>query len=447
MEKSANETVIIVHGTWAAPDPVERRWYQPIDERPCGEPFTARLDAALAASALADYVAKLRTEGWHCHIVAHSHGGNVLAETLPRIMTALESKKPQAKLVTLGTPFLDTMSPILERTKTRLKLLQVVSWIGFASLMALALYFLHLTLSDPTSQYITVEFLFGFAGVFLLAILFGRMRRRTIDNASQPQPKLLAIGSPYDEAWQILHHLGRMENPIAIESNVLVYLFSSLRSAISQGKTVARIHGAKSFRDLGIFSRLAVVSVYLLGLAAAFVAFALSGWIPFLYTFATLAPLLFVLILVFTAFFGETFFSAFLSPYRWCFRQAGSLASIFPALATYGVRYSGWSVLLKMIMGLESYRFKIPVIEQQPGYVTYEDMPAGAQLRALDRRNAWIAGHLGDITQTFSKLAVTAADVTSLLKAVEKDQTLVHAAYYTDEECIARIADWIAREG
>jgi hypothetical protein len=43
-----------------------------------------------------------------------------------------------------------------------------------------------------------------------------------------------------------------------------------------------------------------------------------------------------------------------------------------------------------------------------------------------------------------SKLAVTTADLTSLLRTVEEDQTPVHAAYYTDDECIARIADWIA---
>jgi hypothetical protein len=43
-------------------------------------------------------------------------------------------------------------------------------------------------------------------------------------------------------------------------------------------------------------------------------------------------------------------------------------------------------------------------------------------------------------------LAVTSADITSLLQTIEEDQTLVHAAYYTDEECIARIADWIAAE-
>jgi len=31
-----------------------------------------------------------------------------------------------------------------------------------------------------------------------------------------------------------------------------------------------------------------------------------------------------------------------------------------------------------------------------------------------------------------------------LLDKIEADQTLVHAACYTDDECIARIADWIA---
>jgi hypothetical protein len=37
--------------------------------------------------------------------------------------------------------------------------------------------------------------------------------------------------------------------------------------------------------------------------------------------------------------------------------------------------------------------------------------------------------------------------MTSLLRTIEEDQTLVHAAYYTDDECIARIADWIAGRG
>ena len=71
-------------------------------------------------------------------------------------------------------------------------------------------------------------------------------------------------------------------------------------------------------------------------------------------------------------------------------------------------------------------------------------MPAGAQEHALAKRGAWIDRHLDNIAQTFSKLIVTSADITMLQHAIEADETLVHAAYYTDDECIARIADWIA---
>ena len=100
-------------------------------------------------------------------------------------------------------------------------------------------------------------------------------------------------------------------------------------------------------------------------------------------------------------------------------------------------------------MGLEGFRFAIPLIDQVPRNVSekftkYEDLPTGAEQRAMEKRRAWVARHLGDVSQTSSKLAVTAADISTLLRTVEEDQTLIHAAYYTDDECIARIADWIA---
>jgi hypothetical protein len=97
-------------------------------------------------------------------------------------------------------------------------------------------------------------------------------------------------------------------------------------------------------------------------------------------------------------------------------------------------------------MGLEGYpyRDRVQKIKQHPNAVKYVDMPKGAEQRALARRNAWIGRRVGDVAQTFSKMVVTPADIISLLRAVEADLSLVHAAYYTDDECIARIADWIA---
>jgi hypothetical protein len=160
----------------------------------------------------------------------------------------------------------------------------------------------------------------------------------------------------------------------------------------------------------------------------------------------------YVFVLFLRMLFGDTFHSAFLSPYRRYARLLGSLQSVLPGMATYVVRRKGWSVLRAMIMGLERYPYPVPIVERQPNYATevsvkYEDIPKGAQQRALERRSAWVARHLGDASETFSKLAVTAADITSLVHMVEADQTLVHAAYYTDDECIARIADWIADKG
>jgi hypothetical protein len=121
MAKYLKETVIVVHGTWAAPRPGKDSWYHPVKDTSAPEQFTAKLDAGLqkhgsparcwahcplygptfqwsgdnswiarshAVSALVEYVGKLQSQGWRCHIVAHSHGGNVVIEALPHILAA-----------------------------------------------------------------------------------------------------------------------------------------------------------------------------------------------------------------------------------------------------------------------------------------------------------------------------------------------------------------------
>jgi hypothetical protein len=48
MEEPSKETVIIVHGTWAAPDPAKRRWYQPVEGAPAAEGFVSKSAVRLA---------------------------------------------------------------------------------------------------------------------------------------------------------------------------------------------------------------------------------------------------------------------------------------------------------------------------------------------------------------------------------------------------------------
>ena len=520
MEEAAKETVIVVHGTFAAPQPGASRWYQPVAGVPATEGFIAKLNDALqkqgsaarcwahcrqgdqgfhwsgenswvartqAAAELRSYVLNLRNEGWCCHIVAHSHGGNVVLEALPQITTAIPFTASLGKIVTLGTPFMDTMSPIRERIRRTQRFIvglsmiasiwislfpQIVRVFGFAgrnvvlvgtiTFLAPAIVFALLFFGRKSQT----ELIFNRA-----AQLFSRERQpdlsfnrifNSFNRAAQTQLKFLAIGSLMDEPWQLLHYLRNAPNPMAVNKNLIRYLISSRRSHISVSRQIARIYGANSYRDLNLKAKLVLALMYLLFLlpllliavmiglgepilmyvrfAAAEIVIGLLGW------FVGGS----VLILLSTRKFGTEFYSAFFAPFRWCVYRVVAITGIVQQIVIYVVRSRGWSVVLLIAMGLEGYRHPLPLIEQYPSSVpgvTYENMPTGAEQRARTRRGEWINRHVDSVAQTFSKLVVTSADITLLLDKIEADQTLVHAAYYTDDECIARIADWIAKDG
>jgi hypothetical protein len=289
-----------------------------------------------------------------------------------------------------------------------------------------------------------------------IVVVFLRRKSPTAKPITQMQPKFLAIGSPMDEPWQLLHHMRNASNPLAVQTNLIRYLISSMQSYISRSHQVSRIYGAKSYRDLKPVAKLCLVLAYLLGPMLLFAAWQWftapvrppSEQFNIWWWFSVVGGNLLAL---FTLIFGPEFTLAWAAPFRWCGHRLGAIKGIFGEIATYIVRNRGWSVVLATAMGLEGYRHQLPLIEQSPSsvpgiFVTYEDMPTGAQQRALAKRGAWIDRHLNDVAQTFSKLVVTSADIALLLRAIEADETLVHAAYYTDDECIVRIADWIAAE-
>jgi len=117
-------------------------------------------------------------------------------------------------------------------------------------------------------------------------------------------------------------------------------------------------------------------------------------------------------------------------------------------VATYVVRQRGWAILQELVFGLEGYRYPLPEVKREPSYMPsacfkHEELSGPAVDRAVKLRRDWIDRHFGDTTRTFSNLVVTASDLRDLLKTIEKDLSLVHAFYYTDDECIGRIADWI----
>jgi hypothetical protein len=528
------ETVIVVHGTWAGlRSGTTSWWFRTVEAGGNAPSFSAKLDEALekrgsrarcwahcdrddqvfhwspganswiertrAAAALADYVAELQNHGWICHLVGHSHGGNVVIE-------AAVANAPLGNLVTLGTPFLDTMSAIRKRSERLTKVLSRLAEAAIPSIGLLSIVYLSL-FKGLNWRRAALFYLACLAAVLIVAgwhKLRRARRARSIDTARNSptdalpggfsrrplfHTPLLALGSPMDEAWQVLHHLSTIDNPLAIRSGPIRYLLSSLRSQMSRDAEVARIQGARTYADVGTAMKLLLVVAYLSVLMAFAIVIVIITMDPHVLTdlFGTarriaailtsvpgfpgeladaprdIAEMLFLLLIIFPVGvlyllldrgndLGPDFYSAFLSPLRWCARLTGAVMSIPFQITTYVVRRKGWPVLLRIAMGLDGYRFPIPKVERSPDYlcdafVKYEDIQLGAQQRAMEERSAWVARHLGDVSRTFPNLAMTSSDVSTLLRTIEQDQTLVHAAYYTDDECIGRIADWIADKG
>ena len=234
------------------------------------------IDRTEAASELGNYVRKLRNKGWCCHIVAHSHGGNVVVEALPQITTALRSDAPLGKIVTLGTPFMDTMSPILQRiTRDRRGFIRN-AWI---SLIFVMLIMVLLQLQVGSQSFPSKALGFAVAIVVVAAVIlfvyFGG--RNTAKPIAQMQPKFLAIGSPMDEPWQLLHHMRNASNPMAVQTNLIRYLISSLQSHISRSQQVAQIYGAKSYRDLKPAAKLFAALAHLIVVLTIFLLFGKCG--------------------------------------------------------------------------------------------------------------------------------------------------------------------------
>lgn len=507
MSDAAKETVIVVHGTWAAPKSDKTQWYQPIEGSGMASGFVGKLNNALqergsparcwahctpenqffrwsgenswiarmqAASALAAYVRQLQSEGWRCHVVAHSHGGNVVVDALSQI-TAADQAGPPLKIVTLGTPFIDLSSPVSERrSKAKSR------WAAFLNDVRLSvLVVLGTTIALPIAHgfrffklleifFTQALFFIGIAAAFrLAAAIWFRFFWKSaptghlVGEAVGIESRLLALGSRMDEPWQVLHHIRSINNPLAVSTNLMRYVFSSLRLRMNAAADADAALGAKSIKDLGPIEKALTVLIWcgdalLSILIAAFLTWLIS---PGGRVIALFIVNLLVVVVVHYLFLQYTrdrewqwYNEPFWGPGRWQAHLFGGLLGLPTDVLTYLIRRKSWSVLVAIAMGLEHYRFELPRVEQRPNLrsnciATYEDLPTSVLERAMLRRGDWIERHLGDVSKTFEKLFVTSADLSSLLRMVEEDQSLIHASYYTDDECIAQIADWIASTG
>lgn len=528
MNGRTKETIIIVHGTWAAPKPDRLQWYQPNKEAKRGG-FIENLDLALqergssarcwahcsdqdpmfhwsgdnswiarasAASALAHYIVKLRGDGWNCHIIAHSHGGNVVLDALGQLATPANLAWPSSsKIITLGTPYMDTLLSRNAQLKALTtaddtRIMSMIIWSTVVVMMSLVIttnskplfdsiginYYLPHTLpvifltigslfsiapSNPIFSNIRTYFYRYFA-------VFARGNSIALQESGKMRDVFLAMNSRFDEAWQVLYNTRNTKNPFAVKDNLILYLYTSFRSNIAIRdrsdillyKSLAKHLSVVAtillwFMYIIYFTPLMII-IYLISIL--YVKYYISSGGPVVVEFTYLLIVICLLIPVITAWlvrgplsktFGDEFYISFLRPFRWLIHRAKSFGGIFGDIATYIIRYRAWQVLQRIAMGLDGYQSETPNVDSDPSVilgqeVTFMYMPKEAEQRALASRNTWATKYFGEFSLLFANHSKDTVSATSLLREIEENVTLVHGAYYTDDACIAEVANWIA---
>jgi hypothetical protein len=525
------ETVILVHGTWAAPVEGTQQWYERISVPTAEKSFAAKLNAALeqhgsgarcwkhchqdekifswlgannwiertrAAARLGRYVRSLREEGWTCHIVAHSHGGNVVAEAVPAILRS-GPRGGRGKVVTLGTPFIDTASVVHRRQVARERRINIATLLAltlFVLLLALPLAFLlhdrfvvydsriaeafnrGLEVYKTVTGYNISIYLPAMLCVFYVVIAYALVRRFMEERKHALQygsrgwltfweqttkrgvrPEILSINSNRDEAWQILNHLSTLRDPVKPRPGLIGFVRQSRLAYKDQEVQIAKINGRAIFEEMSVFDRTVFAGIYLWSVLG-FMGYYLCGRIgivdavplPIVVASAGFTFMAFVMVWILMSGGRTSVISKLAAPLAVLPRIIGSLTVVPSAILTYIVRCRLWPMTTAAALGTEGYSYGLPSVKMQlalapSGMVQYESLPDDVVNRALARRNAWAIRHFGGASETFAKDVLSAAEIKQLLEKILGDLSLVHAAYYTDDGCVDRIARWIAGKG
>lgn len=523
MNDHIKETIIIVHGTFAGPKPGSTQWYQPARDNDCGV-FVTKLDLALqkrgslarcwahcsdqspifhwtgdnswiarasAASTLSNYVAKLRNEGWICHVIAHSHGGNVVLDALGQLTTTANMSWPRSgKIITLGTPFIDTLLSSKSQYKALsasddTRVLSGIIWLSVV--LSSAMVSLNIQPLIVDRHYYVAPNLIGIVIIVALLIfatptlpMFRNLKTFFYQYFSfLPKPAsvilrdgvkmddvFLVVNSSFDEAWQVLHHIRNTTNPFIVKDSLGHYVGTTFWSNIKIRDRAALLLYRSFTKDLSLMAKIWLAVMYVVYcvpplimayiIALSYINFykgAEKSIAPtYLFVAICLSPPIIAAWFVrgpLSKIFGDQFYFAFLRPFRWFINRAKSVGGILSDIAVYVIRYRSWSILQRIVLGLDGYRFEMPEIETDPSAilgadVTFVHMPREAEQRALANRNVSVTGRLVEVSRLFANYSVTTTDALALLREIEENTTLVHGAYYSDDACVAEIADWIA---
>ncbi len=526
---TAKETVLIVHGTFAAPVEGKPAWYEPgsvfcrqLDERlaargsparcwahldECGAELQRRagrgtayfswsghnswIDRSAAAKQLWNEIEYLSKEnGWECHVVAHSHGGNVVLEALD-LDNPYRQGGLNSNFVLLGTPMLQFSSrtnqwldrlekfreyttpsvrysgprgtmPGREATFLRMGIgvaVSVAIWALVAS------YFLKLVGLTPAAL-LFESFTFwtiAIAAVVVMAALYWWHRhiatkaiaiRNRLPAVREMfmayPPRLLFINSKRDEAFGFLYGIRNAipwpESPdlktVQIRKGAKT---SWLRAVTGQAEEAERQRYPWRGRRLSLW----VASIVTAGLTLfPILDFLHLRWLlPYFASSFLIAGLLAALTI------PGPLFLVVAVPWRIVDTGAFFIKSLVLRLASEYARRNVWSTLQEIALGISgsTHRLGDVSVELYPnpkfarGEFLYQDIAKTAEDAAVSARSRSFYSELEQIEEQSD------ADFWRLDKWRERigtlasDPTLVHTVYYRHPDVIDQIANHLVR--
>jgi hypothetical protein len=194
--------------------------------------------------------------------------------SLPSLTRTSENPRGlSGQIVTLGTPFFDVMARIAERQERQKHLFRSIAWVILGALFAFAMTLVGLSAWREPGM---AGFIFGVFALPLAVLGYMGFRQQghkkgwrayRLAVGAATRPFLLAMTSPEDEVRQILRHMPKVANPMAIKVGFWRYLWSWRKDRLQRLREALRIEGVTFLSDLSWPMKLLMIfAIWLLGM-------------------------------------------------------------------------------------------------------------------------------------------------------------------------------------
>lgn len=499
MPNSAKETILLIHGTFAAPKEGTVKWYMP------GSDFCRQLDGKLegfgscartwahledpdrsyffwdgrntwqsrikAAEDLAAEIRDLMSSGWRCHLVAHSHGGTATIDAIESL--GFDADSYDGNVVLMGTP-------VYTRNQTRLPFLSLMGALGlvFSLLTWIAVAFL---IGDAFS-YNSVQVLpdsswviwgFGILTTVLVIIrlffFFLRQQFGAWDFHDGPggvhipkMPKLVCMSSKKDEVYRLFTEIVDGPNPLISRP---VGDPENSRDRFGSTGTLKRVVQdslkADSVRFPGTLSSM-IIRIPLVGLGLISLLLGFStlvgendpqslAWIEAAKWVSIIAEFLLGWLIVVSVLSPGTLRDHLLLPWRFISIVGLSVSSIVRMMAARPLAILAWSTVRAWTMGLaggphSAAHTQVSVRPQNIGNCAVMPLPDAVVAETLARQDdsakETVEAIIDNLSESKDWGPTTISEL--FMKTSVPGVHLVHSAYYEHTDSIDLIAVWLS---